>query len=263
MDCSAEEHLIRMKLEPVAGILNLRFDLPGRKLEVVHTGKAQEIKGNLEQLGMGAVQVAHEENVPAKAAGPEGSGSAGPGTGGHREKGPLLAAFAINASLFAAELIAGILAYSLGLIADSLDMLADAVIYGLALAAVGGSLVRKKSIARLTGWFQGFLAVAGLAEVLRRSVFGEAMPDFRIMIILSCIALAGNGATLLILNATRNMGAHIKAAWICTSVDIQVNALVIASGALIWYTGSRIPDLAVGGVIFLLVANAARKILAL
>jgi hypothetical protein len=263
MDCSAEEQLIRMKLEPVGGIQSLRFDLPGRKLEVLHSGTAREITGNLEQLGMGAVQVAHEEIVPSEESGPGGSGSAGHGTGSTREKGPLLAAFSINASLFAAELIAGILAYSLGLIADSLDMLADAIIYGMALAAVGGSLVKKKSIARLTGWFQGFLAVAGLAEVLRRSIAGEGMPDYRIMIILSCVALAGNGATLLILNATRNMGAHMKAAWICTSVDVQVNALVIASGILIWYTGSRIPDLAVGGVIFLLVANGARKILAL
>jgi Co/Zn/Cd efflux system component len=252
MDCSAEEHLIRMKLENLGGIRSLRFDLPARKLEVLHLGTAEEVMSHLEQLRMGAVQVGHEENVPENGTAPDGNGTTVSQASAASEKGPLLAAFSINASLFAAELIA-----------DSLDMLADAIVYAMALTAVGGTLVRKRSIARLTGLFQGFLAIAGLFEVLRRSISGEGIPDHRTMIILSCIALIGNGATLLILNRTRDMGAHMKAAWICTSVDVQVNALVIGSGFLVWQTASRIPDLAAGGIIFILVANAARKILAL
>jgi hypothetical protein len=46
-------------------------------------------------------------------------------------------------------------------------------------------------------------------------------------------------------------------------VDVQVNALVIATGVLVYFVPSRVPDLAVGSLIFLLVANGARKILAL
>jgi Co/Zn/Cd efflux system component len=252
MDCSAEEQLIRLKLEPLPGILDLRFDLQARRLEVFHTGEARELRDQLEPLNLGAEQVAHEEGLaeilpvaPAK------------------EKGPLLAALSINASLFVAEFTAGILAYSMGLIGDSLDMLADAIVYAMALAAVGGSAARKISIARLTGYFQGFLAFSGLAEVIRRALVGEGTPDFKVMILLSCIALAGNTATLLILNRNRNAGVHMKAAWICTSVDIQVNALVIASAGVVYFTGSRYPDLAVGAVLFLLVANGARRILSL
>lgn len=255
MDCSAEEQLIRMKLEPHSGIRRLVFDLPGRKLEVFHSGSEsgiQDIQTGLEQLGLGAVRTALDENVPSVGEDPVAN-----------EKGPLLAAFSINAILFVAELSAGILAYSLGLIADSFDMLADAIIYAMALGAVGGTALKKKSIARLTGYFQGFLACAGLVEVLRRFMVGEGMPDFRVMIILSCIALAGNAATLLILSRSRGTGVHMKAAWICTSVDVQVNALVIASGVLVHYMDSRYPDLVAGGIIFLLVANAARKILRL
>ncbi|KKX49171.1 hypothetical protein L950_0216910 [Sphingobacterium sp. IITKGP-BTPF85] len=33
----------------------------------------------------------------------------------------------------------------MGLVADSLDMLADSIVYGLALFAVGGSMIRKKT----------------------------------------------------------------------------------------------------------------------
>lgn len=252
MDCSAEEQLIRFKLEPAPGIKRLRFDIPARKLEVLHSGNGEDIRALLEQLNLGAVEVSREE-VEDDSGRVEAA----------REKGPLIAAFSINASLFVAEFVAGILAYSLGLIGDSLDMLADAVVYGLALAAVGGSAGKKMSIARITGYFQGFLAFAGIAEVIRRFFGSEAVPDFRIMIVLSCIAIVGNAATLIILNRSRGAGVHMRAAWICTSVDVQVNALVIASGVVVYLTSSRIPDLVVGAVIFLLVANGARKILML
>lgn len=253
MDCAAEERLVRFKLEPLPGVERLVFDLPSRKLEVFHAGEPGEIRAGLEELGLGAVQTAHEDNAQPDPGDAEETG----------EKGPLLAAFSINASLFAAELAAGLMAYSLGLIADSLDMLADAMVYGMALAAVGGTALKKRGIARMTGYFQGFLALAGLAEVLRRFLAGEGIPDFRVMILLSVLALIGNGATLLILNRTRKAGVHMQAAWICTSVDVRVNALVIASGVAVFLSGSRYPDLAAGGLIFLLVADGARRILAL
>jgi Co/Zn/Cd efflux system component len=252
MDCPSEEQLIRMKLKPAAEVRRLQFDIPARKLGVFHTGDGKEIRSLLEQLNLGAVEVTHEDM--------------GTPDGDHKskeEKGPLIAAFSINAVLFIAEFAAGLVAYSLGLIGDSLDMLADAIVYGMALAAVGGSAGKKLSIAHLTGYFQGFLAVTGLAEVVRRAIGGEGIPDFRIMIVLSCIALIGNAATLLILNRSKGAGVHMKAAWICTAVDVQVNALVIASGAAVYFTASRIPDLIVGGIIFLLVANGSRKILKL
>lgn len=252
MDCSAEEQLIRMKLEPVPQVRRLRFDIPARKLEVFHTGDGEGIRRLLEQLKLGAVKVAQEDVEESAEA---------PGT--PEEKGPLIAAFSINATLFVAEFVAGILAYSLGLLGDSLDMLADAVVYGLALAAVGGAAGKKVSVARLMGWFQVLLACTGLAEVVRRFLGGEGLPDVRVMILLSLIALAGNAATLLILNRSKGAGVHMRAAWICTSVDVQVNLLVIASAGAVHWTGSRYPDLAVGGFIFLLVANGARKILAL
>ena len=44
---------------------------------------------------------------------------------------------AINAAMFIVEIIAGVLASSTGLIADSLDMLADASVYAISLYAVG------------------------------------------------------------------------------------------------------------------------------
>ena len=252
MDCSAEEQLIRFLLEPVPGVQNLLFNLPEWKLVVIHSDIRDQIKAKLATLNLGTIQILREEE--------ETTGIESFAT---NEKSPLIAAFSINATLFLAELSVGLLAYSMGLVADSLDMLADALVYGMAFAAVGGSAVRKKSIARTMGYFQVFLACAGIFEVLRRFLFGENLPDALAMVAVSCIALAGNIATLLILNRNRDSGVHMKAAWVCTSVDVQVNALMIATGVLVHFVPSRVPDLVVGGLIFLIVASGARKILAL
>jgi Co/Zn/Cd efflux system component len=252
MDCSAEERLVRLQLESLPGVHGLRFDLPGRRLDVTHADIRDAVQGKLEALNLGAVEVVQD----GEASGPPDLPAPG-------ERAPLLAAFSINATLFLAEAIAGLVAYSMGLLGDSLDMLADAVVYAMALSAVGGTALRKQSIARTTGRFQAVLACAGLAEVLRRFLFGEGLPDAPLMVAFSVLALAGNAATLLLLNRNRDAGVHMKAAWVCTSVDVQVNALVIATGVLVHFVPSRFPDLAVGGLIFVLVANGARRILAL
>ena len=38
MDCAAEERLVRMHLEGADGVRRLAFDLPARRLDVIHTG---------------------------------------------------------------------------------------------------------------------------------------------------------------------------------------------------------------------------------
>ena len=50
MDCSAEEQLIRMKLDGNPEIKKLDFDLPGRKLEIYHDGHTEHIEGQLREL---------------------------------------------------------------------------------------------------------------------------------------------------------------------------------------------------------------------
>lgn len=252
MDCSAEEQMVRMRLENMGGVQRLAFDLDARRLDVFHTVDRPGLTAALDDLGLGAREVEHDDVVAYDSA-PDPA----------REKGPLVAALAINAAFFVGELAAGLLAGSMGLVADSLDMLADALVYGLSLAAVGHASVRKKQVARWSGYFQFGLAVFGLIEVGRRFAFGEGTPDFTAMMVVAALALVGNVVTLLILRRARRGEAHVEASWIFTSNDIKVNGLVIASGLLVWATMSPIPDLLAGGLIFLIVANGARRILAL
>jgi Co/Zn/Cd efflux system component len=151
----------------------------------------------------------------------------------------------------------------MGLVADSLDMLADASVYALSLVAVGGSTLRKKHLAATSGYLQLGLAAFGLIEVARRFLTDEPLPDARMMIVVSLIALAGNIATLLILTRARSPEAHIQASWIFTANDIKVNTLVIVAAIIVAITNNPAADLIAGAAIFIIVANGARRILAI
>ena len=179
------------------------------------------------------------------------------------DKHTLIWVFTINAVFFVAESVAGWLAQSMGLVADGLDMLADAFVYGLALAAIGKAASQKRRVAHLSGYIQLGLAVVGFAEVLRRAFHAEAMPDPWTMVVVSLLALAGNLACLYLLRKAKDGEAHMQASWIFTSTDAKVNVGVIAAGVLVLLTGTPWPDLVVGTVVFGLVLRGALRILRL
>lgn len=61
----------------------------------------------------------------------------------------------------------------------------------------------------------------------------------------------------------RHGGAHMKASWIFSANDVLANLGVITAGALVAWTGSRLPDLAVGTAVALVVLAGAIRILRL
>ena len=66
----------------------------------------------------------------------------------------LIVLLTINALMFLVEITLGLLSESTALIADSLDMLADAAVYGIGLYAVGRPLAAKVRAAHISGIFQ-------------------------------------------------------------------------------------------------------------
>ncbi|MBZ4676233.1 MAG: cation transporter, partial [Anaerophaga sp.] len=150
-----------------------------------------------------------------------------------------------------------------GLVADSLDMLADALVYGLSLWAVGSTVIRKKKVAKLSGYFQLALALSGLSEVIRRFISFVEVPDFQTMIIVSVLALIANSVCLYLLQRSKSNEAHMKATMIFTSNDIIINTGVIVAGVLVLMTQSKYPDLIIGAIVFLIVVRGAFRILKL
>ncbi|HLZ18039.1 MAG TPA: cation transporter, partial [Smithellaceae bacterium] len=180
-----------------------------------------------------------------------------------RERSVLRQVLAINLFFFILEMLTGFIAGSMGLVADSLDMLADSIVYGLSLFAVGGAVARKKNVARTAGYFQLALAVLGFAEVIRRFAGQGGLPDFQLMIIVSALALAGNALCLYLLQKSKSREAHMRASMIFTSMDVIVNIGVIMAGVMVYWTASMLPDLMVGTIVFVLVGRGAYRILQL
>ena len=164
--------------------------------------------------------------------------------------------------MFVIELFAGWLAQSTGLIADSLDMFADAAVYGVALYAVGHSGALKLRAAHFSGWLQVLLALLALSEVIRRFVFGSE-PVSILMMGFGAVALIANTTCLLLLAKNKDDGAHMKASWIFSANDVIANIGVILAGILVAVTGSHYPDLIIGLIIVAVVLNGGRRILQL
>jgi Co/Zn/Cd efflux system component len=252
MDCPAEEQMIRMKLEPSFGVLQLEFNLSQRTLEVYHQGNSTEIAAMLNSLDLGTEMISSTDvDEPVE-------------TGKVQiQRTVLWWVLGINFSFFLVEMLSGWIAHSMGLVADSLDMLADSMVYALSLLAVGTAVATKKKIAKLAGFIQLGLAILGFAEVLRRFLFSSDTPLFGWMILVATLALIANVISLAIITKAKSNEAHMQASTIFTSNDIVVNGGVIIAGVLVYALSSRWPDLIVGAIVFGFVMKGALKILKL
>lgn len=239
-----------MKLQKFDEIKSLEFDIPNRQLNVYHTDSHQEILSALDSLKLDTqfVDTVLADNIVSSDT---------------KDRKLLWLVLSINFFFFVLEILTGFLSHSMGLVADSLDMLADSIVYGLALFAVGGTVLRKKRIAKIGGYFQMTLAIFGLAEVIRRFLGFEPMPVFQTMIIISSFALIGNAITLYLLQKSKSKEVHMQASMIFTSNDVMANIGVIIAGVIIYFTQSKYPDLIVGSIIFVIVARGALRILKL
>ncbi|MFZ6032302.1 MULTISPECIES: cation transporter [Melioribacter] len=253
MDCPSEEKLIRMQLEEIDGIKNLEFDIQNRMLTIIHKNKGDDITQQLDRLNLDSTLIetsVYDENTITENA-----------SANRNEKKVLLVVLIINAVFFVIEMTFGWISKSMGLAADSLDMFADASVYGLSLYAVGKAVARKKNIAKLSGYIQLGLAVLGFMEVLRRFLGFEELPDYKTMMIVAGFAFVANIICLYLLQKHKSNEAHMKASMIFTSNDIVVNLGVIVAGFLVNVLSSNKPDLIIGSIVFIVVARGAFRIL--
>ncbi|NJO80093.1 MAG: cation transporter [Cyanobacteria bacterium RM1_2_2] len=151
----------------------------------------------------------------------------------------------INAVMFLLESTTGFLARSTALVADSLDMFADATIYGIALYAVGRSQTAKHRAAFVSGMFQIGLALLVLVDVVRRFVVGSE-PEPAWMVGIGLVALAANIACLSLIAKHRRGEIHMRASWIFSKNDVIANLGVISAGVLVSLLRTRLPDLVIG-----------------
>lgn len=249
MDCPSEEQMIRMKLDTLDNIKHLDFNIAERTLAVVYTDKQEEIFEKLDSLNFDTklIETKVIENFTEQT---------------EKVDSKLLwQVLLINLFFFFLETAYAYISKSMSLLADGLDMLADTLIYALALYAVGRSIQRKKNIARFSGYLQLLLAILGMLEIIRRVITNNMPPEFMSMIIVSIFALIGNATCLYLLQKSKSKEAHMQASMIFTSNDVIVNIGVIVAGVLVYFSQSLIPDLIIGAIVFIMVAMGAKKIL--
>lgn len=176
------------------------------------------------------------------------------------ERKTLWTLIAINGAMFLAEALAGWWGESTGLLADSLDMLADASVYGIAVYAVGQSRRLQANAATASGVLQITLGLGVLLEVVRRFLYGSD-PVSTLMMAVGALALVANVSCLMLIAKHREGGVHMRASWIFSTNDVIANLGIIISGGLVMYLGSRLPDLIIGAVISIVVLRGGVQIL--
>jgi Co/Zn/Cd efflux system component len=105
---------------------------------------------------------------------------------------------AINALMFLIEGTAGILARSTSLLADALDMLGDALVYGFSLFVVARSARWQAGAALLKGAFMLLFGLAVLGEAAHKA-FHPVMPMAETMGVIGALALVANLVCFLLL----------------------------------------------------------------
>ena len=176
------------------------------------------------------------------------------------ERRVLTIALSLNAVMFVVGIIAGVIAKSTGLIADSLDMLADAGAYGIALIAIRRGGLFKARAATVSGVMLLMLGIGVLGEAIYRALL-QTSPQTGIMLTVAILSLAVNSTVLYQLGKFRHRAVHMKATWIFTRADVIANVAVIISAVVISLTRLNVLDALVGAGIGLYVCKEAGKIL--
>jgi Co/Zn/Cd efflux system component len=156
----------------------------------------------------------------------------------------LWAVLAVNASMFAVEVIAGLAAGSASLQADALDFLGDAGNYTISLLVVGSALRHRAMAAVAKG---ATMAAFGLwvIGVSAWHAWQGTLPQSLTMGGVGATALLANAIAFGLLWAYRGGDANMRSAWICTRNDVLGNLAVLLAALGVFGTGSGWPDVIV------------------
>lgn len=162
-----------------------------------------------------------------------------------RQSATLKAVLGINLVMFLVEVVAGLLAGSTALLADSLDMLGDTLAYGFSLYVVARSDAWKAGSALLKG---GIMAAFGFFTLGHATwkLLHPQVPQPETVGVIGLLALLANSLCLYLLWSHRAEDVNMRSVWLCSRNDIIANVSVLAAAAGIRLTGTQWPDLLVG-----------------
>lgn len=162
-----------------------------------------------------------------------------------RQRRVLKIVLALNASMFLTEFTAGLIAHSTALLADSLDMLGDAFVYGLSLYALQRSDRWRSGAALTKGVIMAAFGLGVIGEAVMKVATGVT-PEASMMGIFGLLALAANTTCLLLLLRHRTDDLNMRSTWLCSRNDVIANGAVLLAAAGVAVTGTLWPDILIG-----------------
>jgi len=178
----------------------------------------------------------------------------------HALKKVLWAVFAINAVMFLLEIIVGYLYHSTALMADSLDMLSDAFVYGISIFVIAKSGSVKAKVSLIKGILMTTMAFYVIYELITK-ISNPIVPEGQIIAGVGMLAFVANAVCLWLLFRHKDGDINIRSAWVCSRNDMTANVGVIVAGVLELYSGSQWPDYIIGVSVALLVLVSSFRVI--
>ena len=178
----------------------------------------------------------------------------------NRQSSTLKIVLGINAVMFIVELTAGLISGSVSLLADSLDMLGDALVYGFSIYVVTRG-PRMKAKAAL---FKGGIMVAFGFSVLGQAIYKIVFPQLPLVEAIGAIgllALIANSLCFALLWRHRSDDINMSSVWLCSRNDIIANVSVLFAAVGVWFTHTGWPDTLVGLALSALFLRSASTVL--
>ena len=166
----------------------------------------------------------------------------------------------VNALMFGVEIVGGLSAGSVSLLADAVDFLGDAANYGISLFVLGLAASWRSRTAMVKGATMGAYGIFVLGTALWHLQAGT-VPKAETMGLIGFIALVANCSVAALLYAFRNGDANMRSVWLCTRNDAISNMAVLLAALGVFGTGSGLPDLLVASVMGVLGLSAAYSVM--